>query len=110
MGRLRAAPPRLRAAPSRFPAQPKQTDADLGTADHKAWAQRIKQRAGYRCEDPDHDPRQPRGGQGVTLYADHIQERQDAPHMALSDDNGMCRCASCHTRKTAKARAARLST
>lgn len=108
MARLRSLPPRLKAAPSRFPSVQKQTDAELGTAAHRTWAKQVKERAGYRCEDPDHDPRQPRGGAGVAVYADHIEERQDAPDKALDISNGMCRCAACHTRKTHRARAERL--
>ena len=108
MPRLRSLPPRLGPAPSRWPKQTKRTDAELGTAAHKAWAEDVKARAGYQCQDPDHDPRQHRGGAGVTLYADHIEERQDAPHLALDRNNGMCRCASCHVRKTHLARVARL--
>lgn len=109
MARLRALPPRLGKAPSRWPSQPKRTDAELGTAAHKDWARAVKERAGYRCEDPDHDARQPRGGPGVTVYADHIEERQDAPCKALDIRNGMCRCAACHTRKTHRARAERIA-
>lgn len=68
MPRLRALPPRLGKAPSRWPSQPKRTDPELGTAAHKGWARAVKERAGYRCEDPDHDARQPRGGPGVAVY------------------------------------------
>ena len=108
MPRLRALPPRLGKAPSRWPSQTKRTDPELGTAAHRTWARAVKERAGYRCEDPAHDPRQPRGGAGVAVYADHIEERRDAPGKALDISNGMCRCAACHTRKTHRARAERL--
>jgi 5-methylcytosine-specific restriction protein A len=108
MPRLRSLPPLAQPLPPLVPVAAKQTDADLGTSTHKAWADRIKRRAGYRCEDPEHDERHPRSGPGVTLYADHIEERQDAPHRALDDGNGMCRCARCHGRKTHQARVERL--
>lgn len=101
MGRLRAAPPRLRAAPSRFPAQPKERAAHYGTPEHEAWALAVKRRAGWRCEECD--------ASGVKLYADHVQEISDAPHLALDPANGRALCASCHGRKTAQARAHRLA-
>lgn len=61
---------------------------------------------GRRCEDPAHDPAQPRTG--IRLFGDHIRELADdgAP---LDPANVMLRCGSCHTRKTAAARAARHS-
>ena len=109
MARLRSLPQRLGKAPSRWPSQPKRTDPELGTAAHRTWAQQVKERAGYACEDPDHDATMPRSGPGVTVYADHIEERQDAPHLALALGNGMCRCASCHVGKTADESACRSS-
>lgn len=107
MGRLRAAPPRLRAAPSRFPAQPKERADHYGTPAHEAWARAVKERAGWKCEGADHEPGQPR--QGVKLYADHVQEITDAPHLALDPTNGQALCASCHGRKTAQARRQRFA-
>ena len=105
--RLRSLPPRIRSAPPRIPSAPKVTDAHYGTPAHKAWARAVKERAGWKCEDPDHDPRTPRAGGHV--YADHIEERRDAPERELDLSNGRCVCAACHTRKTAKARTTRLS-
>ncbi|WP_083533251.1 HNH endonuclease [Bosea sp. WAO] len=107
MARLRALPPLASSLPPLVPVAPKQTDAELGTAAHRTWARQVKERAGYRCQDPEHDRATPRSGPGVALYADHVEERQDAPHRALDPLNGMCRCASCHVRKTHRARAAR---
>ncbi len=84
---------------------PKQADAELLTPEHRAWAYEVKKRAGWKCEDCG-----AQGGKGgVRLYADHIKERRDggAP---LDPANGRSRCPSCHGRKTAQARAARMAT
>lgn len=97
--RLRALPPLASSLPPLVPSATKQTDADLGTAAHRNWAERVKRRAGYRCEEC--------GATGRAMIADHIEERQDAPHRALDDSNGRCLCAPCHVRKTHRARAAR---
>lgn len=102
MGRLRALPPRLGAAPSRWPKQAKTPDAHYQTPEHRQWANAVKERAGWRCEDC--------GSAGVKLYADHVQELKDAPHLALELSNGRSRCAACHGRKTADERARRLAT
>lgn len=108
MVRVRSLPPMVQPLPPMVPAAPKRADPELGTTAHKAWARDVKERAGWRCEDPDHDTSRPRGGPGVALYADHIVERHDAPHLALDRTNGMCRCAPCHGRKTAAERDRRL--
>lgn len=105
--RLRTLAPLAQPLPPLVPTAPKQADADLGTAAHREWREEVKRRAGYRCEDPQHDSQWPRSGPGVQLYADHIEERQDAPHRALDPLNGMCRCARCHGWKTADARVER---
>lgn len=109
MPRLRSLPPLAKLLAPFVPIAPKETDQHLGTAAHKDWSRKVKERAGYRCEDPEHASSTPRSGPGVVLYADHIQERQDAPHLALDLNNGMCRCAPCHVRKTHQARAQRLA-
>jgi hypothetical protein len=61
---------------------------------------------GRRCEDTDHDPSRPRIG--VRLFGDHIRELQDGG-AALDKRNVLLRCGACHTRKTARARAARMA-
>lgn len=108
MPRVRSLPPFVQPLPPLVPAPLKRADAELGTAAHKVWAGDVKRRAGYRCEDPDHDERRPRSGPGVALYADHVIERRDAPQLALDRANGTCRCAACHGRKTAAERDRRL--
>jgi hypothetical protein len=67
-------------------------------------AQIIKVR-GRRCEDPRHDPSRPRTG--IRVFGDHIVELADGGS-PLNPANVMLRCGSCHTRKTAVARAARM--
>ncbi len=71
------------------------------------WRELMKQiiaTRGRRCEDPAHDPSRPRDG--VRLYGDHVIELADggAP---LDPRNVLLRCGSCHSKKTAAARAAR---
>lgn len=83
---------------------PKTVDPYLLTPEHRAWAADVVAKAnGYcqdpRCKTPNRKPSR--------LFADHIIERQDGG--ALTDPaNGLARCGSCHTRKTAQARAARM--
>lgn len=74
------------------------------TPEHRAWRDEVIRRAGGVCQDPAHDGALPRSG--VRLFADHIQELRDggAP---LDPGNGMARCGSCHTRKTAVERGRR---
>lgn len=61
---------------------------------------------GRRCEDPEHDPARP--STGMRVFGDHVVELADggAP---LDARNILLRCGSCHTRKTAAARARRLA-
>ena len=58
---------------------------------------------GRRCEDPRCD--RPRGP-WRRIYGDHVVELQDGGEK-LDPNNVLLRCASCHTRKTAEARAKR---
>lgn len=82
----------------------KRVDPYYNTPEHKAWRTEVMRRAGGMCQDPDHDPSRPRSG--IRLYADHIKERRDGGD-PLDPANGMARCGSCHTRKTAAERAKR---
>ena len=68
------------------------------TEDHRAWSRAVIARAGGAC--------QACGATNTRLYADHIQELRDGG-AATDLANGQALCASCHTRKTARARAAR---
>jgi len=107
----------MRPRPLRLTARPTQrmgmgpppmgtVDPYLNTKAHRKWAAQVLQRAGYRCEDPNHDPRYPRGGK---LHADHVRERRDAPELALALSNGVARCPRCHIQKTHRERARRMS-
>src|SRR5689334_20358824 len=83
---------------------PKQTDLYYGGAEHKRWAEDVKQRAGGVCQDPKHEgPRLVCNG-----VADHIKERRDRPDLQLDPTNGLYRCWPCHTRKTYAERAKRM--
>lgn len=107
---MRPAPPRLtlRSTQRIGLGPPPQGTADphLLTKEHRKWAAAVLRRANYQCEDPQHDPRRPRGGK---LHADHIRERRDAPELALSANNGMARCVACHVAKTLRERAKRMA-
>lgn len=86
---------------------PKQVDGHYGTAAHKDWARRVKQRAKWRCEHVDHngvrcEHRYPKH----KLYADHVIEIRDGG-AALDLSNGQCLCAVHHSEKTAQERAIR---
>lgn len=82
---------------------PKTVEPYYGTAEHKAWAAAVIKRDGSICQDPRHKgPRE-----GLRCVADHIKERRDRPDLQLDLSNGITRCWSCHTRKTAEERAKR---
>jgi len=106
---MRPTPPRLTMRPTQRIGlgSPPQggTDPYLLTKEHRAWSAAVLKRANYQCEDPQHDPRRPRGGK---LHAHHIQERRDRPDLALSMQNGAALCPACHTRVTLKERAKRM--
>lgn len=105
---MRPKPLRLTARPTQRIGlgTPSQAGQHLKTADHRKWAAAVLKRAGYRCEDPQHDPRRPRGGK---LHADHIVERRDDFLLAFDLRNGMARCPACHTAKTLRERAKRMA-
>lgn len=101
MAKLATMPHRLKAIDSRtIKLEPKRADSGLLTKEHRAWAAAVIKRAGYQCEAC--------GRAGVRLFADHIEERRDNPARALDITNGQALCGSCHTRKTAATRQARL--
>lgn len=66
--------------------------------------ERFGDRAHARCEDP--ECRTPHR-RGIRIFGDHIRERKDGGAL-LDKGNILCRCGSCHTRKTASERAKRL--
>lgn len=65
----------------------------------RALRDRVTRQRGKRCEDC--------GRTGTRIYCDHIVELQDGG-AGLDEANIRLRCGSCHTRKTADARARRM--
>lgn len=104
MARLGTLKPKVRVAEFRtvLP-RPKKAAPELKTPTHEAWRKAVLDRDGWRCRGCG-----VQGGRGgVRLFADHIVERQDGG--SLSDvNNGQALCGSCHTKKTAAARARRI--
>lgn len=81
---------------------PKHTDPFYGSPEYAQWAEDVKKRDGYKCVDPDcPGPHWP----GQKVYADHIKRWQDGG-AKYDIKNGITRCASSHTRKTNRDRAA----
>lgn len=69
-------------------------------------AERFGSKANARCEDP--ECRQPYR-RGIRIFGDHVREVRDGGAL-LDKGNILCRCGSCHTRKTAAERAKRQQT
>lgn len=84
--------------------RPKQAAAFYLSPEWKALMASIIRTRGRRCEDTKHDPKLQR--QGVRVYGDHVIEIRDGGAL-LDPKNILLRCATCHGRKTAEARAAR---
>lgn len=80
-------------------------DKHYDTPAHRQWASLVIGRARGRCQDPECKGHRV----GERLYADHIVELRDDPSKAFDLNNGMARCASCHTRKTYRERALRVN-
>jgi 5-methylcytosine-specific restriction enzyme A len=90
---------------------PKKVDPHYQSAEHKAWAEFVKRRAGYRCEHVDEKTgrRCERSrASGDRMYADHIAAVRDRPDLALDLSNGRCSCNSHNTSAGIKARARRM--
>jgi len=106
MARLTSLPTRVKAVDTRkVHVAPKTAAPIYSTPEYQAWRTLVVGRANGRCQDPlcKYPHRKP-----SRLFADHIIELRDggAP---FDPANGMARCGSCHTRKTAAERAKRLS-
>jgi hypothetical protein len=100
---LRCAPPFLRAADvtaARLP--PKVADPFYATPEYREWREAVIGRALGVCETPGCGRRERR------MFADHVAEVRDGG-AKYDVGNGACLCGSCHTRKTASVRAARLA-
>ncbi|MBN9007257.1 MAG: HNH endonuclease [Rhizobiales bacterium] len=87
--------------------QPKRADAELQTAEHKAWRLVVCRRAQWQCQWVENGRRcQRSAARGDRMIADHIIERADGG--ALYDpDNGQCLCTQHNTLKGVMARTAR---
>lgn len=83
---------------------PKRVDPHYQTAEHRAWAAEGARLSGGYCQDP--ECKTP-NAKPRRLFADHIRELRDGGN-PFDPANRMMRCGSCHTRKTAEERAARL--
>ncbi len=79
---------------------PKRRAAIYGSSEHQEWSRAVIARAGGMCQGKGC------GRTGVRLFADHIVELRDGGS-PTDVANGQALCGSCHTRKTAAARAAR---
>ena len=84
--------------------RPKQAAPFYLSPEWKALMAEIIRTRGRRCQDPEHDQKMPH--EGIRVYGDHVVEIQDGGAL-LDPANVMLRCAPCHGRKTAKARADR---
>lgn len=82
---------------------PKVAAPIYSTPEYERWRAAVIKRANGRCQDA-HCRKVDR--RASRLFADHVVELKDggAP---FDVNNGLARCGSCHTRKTAAARAAR---
>lgn len=104
MARIKLVGPRIATLDARaVKAPPKRVDAFYTTPQYELWRAEVIERADGRCQDPlcKHPDRR-----GMRLFADHVHEIRDggAPY---DPANGLARCGSCHTRKTAEERAKR---
>ncbi|MBB2965207.1 HNH endonuclease signature motif containing protein [Methylobacterium sp. R2-1] len=108
MARLPTLPPRLCTVdmctarpPARTWADRKASEPRQGFYQSPEWRalrDGVTKQRGKRCEDC--------GRTGTRIYCDHIVELQDGG-AGLDETNIRLRCGSCHTRKTANARARR---
>lgn len=103
MARLGAMPSRLGAAPARVRCAPKQTDNFYRSPPWLGLMRQLKRKRGNRCQDCG-----AKASKTVRIIGDHIHERKDGG-ADLDPANIRLLCLPCHNRKTAKAKAKRLS-
>lgn len=105
MTRLTMQKPLVRTADTSIAkAAPKVVAPIYQTPEYDRWRAAVIARAGGRCQDTRCEFPHRRG---LRLFADHVVELKDggAP---FDPKNGRALCGSCHTRKTAAARARRM--
>ncbi len=86
--------PMVSVVPFRTTPLPQKVRAPIyGTPSYVLWANEVRRRAGYRCEEC--------GRSDTRLFADHIVELKDGG-AAFDLANGKCLCGSCHSLKTAR--------
>jgi len=83
----------------------KMADDFYHSSEWRALINQIIRRRGRICQDPSHDPANPR--MGIRIFGDHILEIRSGG-AKLDPNNVMLRCGACHSRKTASARRDRL--
>lgn len=98
--RLRNLGPRVQTLDTRTAKPlPKKADEHYGTAEHREWAKKVKDRAGWRCEYVEDGKRcECSKARGDQIYAGHIKNRRDYPELALDLSNGRAECNSHNTR------------
>jgi 5-methylcytosine-specific restriction enzyme A len=102
MPRLTCLKPRVAVLDTRSAKPPEKTaDAELLTAEHRAWRRLVIARAGGVCQWPGCGRAEER------MFADHIVERKDGG-AALDPANGQCLCGKHHSIKTARSRIERM--
>lgn len=99
MGLLKRLPSRLGRAPLRVRSMPKKAEAFYQSKEWRDLVRSIKATRGAWCE---------RCGSGHRVIGDHIVERRDGG-AELDPSNIELLCQPCHNRKTAQARAARVT-
>jgi 5-methylcytosine-specific restriction enzyme A len=106
MPRLTCLKPRVAVLDTRSAKPPEKTaDAELLTAEHRAWRRLVIARAGGRCERVDAGARCNRAE--PRMFADHVIERKDGG-AKLDPANGQCLCGKHHSIKTARSRIERM--
>lgn len=106
MPRLTTLRPRVATLDTRAaPPAPKTADPYYLSAEHRAWADDVKRRAGFRCEYVEAGQRCAKAAPRHRMFADHIVERRDG---GADQGEGQCLCGAHHSLVTARRRAERL--
>lgn len=105
--KLRARPSRLATRDTRAVAAPtKVADPFYTSRPWRSLVARLIAERGRRCQTRGCGRSHDEDGKPIRIFGDHVVERRDGG-AALDGRNVMLLCGSCHTAKTARARAAR---